>query len=257
MSYNVMMLRSGALFDVNEPIVTAAVIAAQATGQSEGFRQRDVRFFIELFSNWLESTTGDRALSLHNTQVQRHLEVLTRARWARRVGRTPPRWHLTPEGLAELLRRLVHRRNLMRMDEFFLVFHFVDAYGARLRAMAAHGGSLASKLLLVDLSELLDPVRLVERERERVAREAVRLAIRSEESRLTSELTRTRLSSGMPLAEGINEIEQRYPYELNSQKPLREILSALPDPWRREELADITELRSQRFWEPLRALLLR
>src|SRR5882724_852260 len=140
------MARLGALFDENEPLVTAAVIAAEATGGHDGFRQRDVRFFIELFSNWLESTTGDRALALHNTQVLRHLGVLTQAKWARRVGRSPPRWHLTAEGLAELLRRLVHRRDLTRLDEFFLVFHFVDAYGARLRAIAEQGGVLASKL---------------------------------------------------------------------------------------------------------------
>jgi len=63
------MARLGALFDENEPLVTAAVIAAEATGGHEVFRQRDVRFFIELFSNWLEPTTGEHALALHNTQV--------------------------------------------------------------------------------------------------------------------------------------------------------------------------------------------
>jgi hypothetical protein len=250
------MARAGALFDEQQPLVTAAVIAAQATGQSDGFRQRDVRFFIELFSNWLEPTTGEHALNLHNTQVQRYLEVLTRARWARRVGRTPPRWQLTPEGLAELLRRLVHRKNLMRLDEFFLVFHFVDAYGARLRRMAAQGGVLASKLLLVDLDELLDPERLIDRERARLAREAQRLAIRVEESQATSDHARRRLAAGAELETVIAEIEKRYPYELNSQRPLNELLSALPGPWRREELADIAELRARRFWEPLRAVLL-
>src|SRR5262245_46249871 len=102
------MPRGGAVFDESEPVIHAAVIAAEATGRDEGFRQRDVRFFVELFSNWLESTTGNRALAVHNTQVKRHLDVLTRARWASRVGRSPPRWHLTPEGIEELLRRLVH-----------------------------------------------------------------------------------------------------------------------------------------------------
>ncbi len=250
------MSRSGALFDEQQPLVTAAVIAAQATGEERGFRQRDVRFFIELFSNWLESTTGEHTLNLHNTQVQRHLELLTRARWARRVGRTPPRWHLTPEGLVELLRRLVERRNLMRLDELLLVFHFVDAYGPRLRAMAAQGGTLASKLLLVDIDELLDSERLIQRERARLARETERLAVRSEESRATSALARERLRSGAPLSDVIAEVEKRYPYELNSQKPLNELLSALPAPFRKQELTEIAELRGARFWEPLRALLL-
>ena len=144
----------------------------------------------------------------------------------------------------------------MRLDEFFLVFHFVDAYGARLRRMAAQGGVLASKLLLVDLDELLDSGRLIRRERERVAREAQRLSIRIEESQATSELARRRLATGADLEAVIAEIEKRYPYELNSQRPLNELLSGLPGAWRREELADIAELRARRFWEPLRQLLL-
>jgi hypothetical protein len=164
------MARSGALFDENQPLVTAAVIAAEAVAQSAGFRQRDVRFFIELFSNWLESTTGERVLNLHNTQVQRHLEDLTRVKWASRIGRTPPRWQLTPEGVVELLRRLVYRKILMRLDEFFVVFHFLDGYGARLRAMTSQGGRLGSRLLAVDLDELVNTRRLVDRERAQVAR---------------------------------------------------------------------------------------
>lgn len=243
------------MFEENQALVTASVIAAEAVAQTGGFRQRDVRFFIELFSNWLESTTGERVLNLHNTQVQRHLEDLTRVKWASRIGRRPPRWHLTPEGVVELLRRLVHRQHLMRLDEFFLVFHFLDAYGARLRAMAAQSGRLASRLLAVDLDELVDTQRLVERERARVSRELQRLAVRIEESRSTSELSRARIAQGANLAEVIAEVERRYPYELNSQRPLNELLEALPSAWRREELVDIAARRADRFWEPLRALL--
>jgi hypothetical protein len=250
------MPRAGTLFDENEPLVTAAVIAAGAVAQSSGFRQRDVRFFIELFSNWLESTTGARALNLHNTQVQRHLDMLTRVKWTERIGRTPPRWQLTPEGLVELLGRLVHRRNLVRLDEFFLVFHFLDAYGARLRRLATQGGRMGSQLLAVDLNELLDTHRFIERERARVARELSRLAVRVQESRSTSELARERIASGAALSDVIALVQARYPYELNSQKPLQELLAALPTAWRREELIDIAERRAGRFWEPLSKLLL-
>ena len=42
----------------------------------------DQRLFVELFSNWLESTTGEHALNIHNTQVQRCLGDLARVRWA-------------------------------------------------------------------------------------------------------------------------------------------------------------------------------
>jgi hypothetical protein len=244
------MARAGTLIDDRSPIVTAAVIAAQATG-SDGFRQRDVRFFIELFSNWLEPTTGAHTLPVHNTQVQRHLNGLTKARLAQRVGRSPPRFHLTPDGLVELLRRLVLRHDLMRLDEFLLVFHILDAYGARLRAMAVRG----SRLFALDLDQLVDPARLLARERERVAHERAKLAVRCEESRKTGALARAAIARAAPIDAVIREVEGRYPYELNSQKSLTELLSALPESWQREELVVNAERRADRFWEPLRALL--
>ena len=49
----------------------------------------------------------------------------------------------------ELLRRLVERRNLTRLDEFFLVFHVVDAYGGRLKGIVAETGSVLSHLAIL------------------------------------------------------------------------------------------------------------
>lgn len=248
------MLRSGTSFDDRAPLVTAAVIAAQATA-AEGFRQRDVRFFIELFSNWLESTTGVHTLTIHNTQVQRHLNALSKAKIARRIGRSPPQFRLTPEGLVELLRRFVLRTDLMRIDDFFLAFHFLDAYGPRLRAMVTRGGTHASRLVALDLDQLVDPARLVAAERERVARELARLAVRCDESRKASALARQSLGRGAAIESVIREVEEQFPYELNSQKPLTELLSALPASWQREELVENAALRAERLWEPLRKLL--
>ena len=248
------MPRAGILLDDHGPLITAAVIAAQATAP-DGFRQRDVRFFLELFSNWLEPTTGEHTLLVHNTQVQRHLNALAKARIAGRIGRTPPRFRLTPDGLVQLVRRLAARSDLMRLDEFLLVFHFLEAYGPLLRAMALRGGSHASRSLALDLDQLVDPVRLVKAERERVARELARLAVRCDESRKTSALARAALARGKPIEAVIREVEERHPYELNSQKPLTELLRALPEAWRRDELAEHAQRRADRFWEPLRALL--
>jgi hypothetical protein len=250
------MPRSGALVLENEPLVAAAVIAAQATLENSGFRQRDVRFFLELFSNWLQSTTGSWTLGLHNTQVQRALDLHAAAGWAARIGKKPPRYRLTPEGLVELLRRLVHRRNLTRLDEFLLVFHIIDAYGPRLRALVTRRGMLASKTLALDVDELLDPARLVARERAAIAREVERLAIRVEEAKQTSALTRKLLKEKASLAEVVSAVEKRFPYELNSQKPLTELLQDLPVPWRRAELEEIAERRASGLWGPTRELLL-
>ncbi|MDD9944777.1 MAG: hypothetical protein OXU20_27295 [Myxococcales bacterium] len=240
------MLSSQAASGLDSPVLTAALVAAQATAPEHGFRQRDVRFFAELFGNWLESTAGAQAF--HNTQVLRCVHALAGVGWATRSGRKPPRWRLTSEGLVELLRRLVHRRDLMRLDEFFLVHHFLAAYGDRLRALAQRGGAMESRLLAVDLDEMLSPETLLERERARVARELARLQIRVEEARMTAQLARRRLARGVPVADVVDEVQSHYPYELNSQRPLNELLSPLPERWQREELTEASERRANGLW---------
>ncbi len=249
------MARAGDLFTEHEAIVAAAVVAAQATLGSDGFRQRDVRFYISVFSNWLEATTGAWTLDLHNAQVQRYLDLLVKTGWAKRPGRKPPRYCLTPEGLVRLLERVGQRKHLKRLDEFFFILHVFHAYGGRLRALVQQAGPFQSKSLSVDLDELLDYRRLIARERELVQREARRLTVRIQESRATSELTRTLLAQGQSLEEVVQAVEQQFPYEMNSQKPLAELFAQLPAPFRRVELETIAELRATSLWEPTLALL--
>ena len=250
------MTRSGSVVVVEEPILCASVIAAQAVVLGEdGFRQRDVRFFIELFSNWLESTTGSWALSVHNVQVQRHLDLLSKVGWAKRVARKPPKYRLTPEGLVELIGRLGRRDDLKRLDEFFLVFHFFGAYGDRLKALVDRSGPLASRALARDLAELIDPVELIRRERTTVQRAIARLSARGQESVEMSELSRKLLSSGKTLDETIATLEREHSYELNSQKPLTELLAALPEPWRRVEVDQAARHRATKLWGATRELL--
>jgi hypothetical protein len=249
------MPRSGAIFVEREPVVAAAVIAAQATLGVAGFRQRDVRFFIEVFSNWLESTTHEWVFNVHNTQVQRSLDLHVSAGWARRSTRKPPRYRLTPEGLLELLQRLVHRRNLTRLDEFFLVYHILDAYNGRLKALVGQSGLLPSRRIALDVDELLDLHKLVARERALVGRAVEQLSVRADESRQTSELTRTLLRQGRDLPKAIAAVQERFPYALNSRKPLSELLGELPEPWRRAELEDAPWRRARGLWEPTAELL--
>lgn len=250
------MSRSGSVVLVEEPILCASVIAAQAVVLGEdGFRQRDVRFFMELFSNWLESTTGSWALTVHNVQVQRHLDLLSKVGWAKRVARKPPKYRLTPEGLVELIGRLGRRDDLRRLDEFFLVFHFFGAYGDRLKMLVDRSGPLASRTLARDIAELIDPAALVRRERATVRRAIARLSARAEESVKMSDLSRRLLSSGKTLDETIGTLEREHAYELNSQKPLTELLAGLPEPWRRVEVDQAARHRATKLWGATRELL--
>jgi hypothetical protein len=50
-------------------------------------------------------------------------------------------------------------------------------------------------------------------------------------------------------------VEARYPYELNSTKPLQELIASIAPDQRRWELEDGNVIRAKTIWEPQRALL--
>jgi hypothetical protein len=74
-----------------EPYFIAAILAAQFQFQKKGFRQKDVRFLIELFTNWMESTLGEVTLPLQNVQISRYLTHLCKNDIAKKLrGKNPP-----------------------------------------------------------------------------------------------------------------------------------------------------------------------
>ena len=90
----------------NEPYFLAAVLAAQFQFQKAGFRQKDVRFLIELFSNWMEASLGDVTLPVQNVQIARYLEQLTASGVAKKLrGKNPPRYELSRPGMGKLIRK--------------------------------------------------------------------------------------------------------------------------------------------------------
>jgi hypothetical protein len=53
----------------------------------------------------------------------------------------------------------------------------------------------------------------------------------------------------------IREVEKKYPYELNSMKPLHDLIASIAPDQRRWELETGGCVRATMLWEPQRALL--
>src|SRR5262245_51590688 len=120
----------------------AAAIAAHARFNKEGFRQKDFRFLIELFSNWLEATLEGSSLEVENTQIARYLTGLVEEGWAKQTGGTRPRYRLTRDGLVEQLSRLVDRQYWWPIEDFFFVYYFLDSYRHRIEGLINGAGPL-------------------------------------------------------------------------------------------------------------------
>lgn len=250
------MERKDTLFKRNEIFVSAAAIAAHANSGEEGFRQRDVRFLIELFTNWVELSLAGGMIDLKNTQVLRYLDELVENGCAKRQQRRKqPTYRLTRIGLLELLSRLSNRQCGGRPEHFFFLFYFLRNYGPKIVELIRGEGKHFPSAMRLEIEALLDYGRLIQEEIVRVERELRKLDERIDDAVKAGKLATKLFASDTPIEHVVKELEQRYPYELNSQKPLSELIGGVPPDIGRWELMTGNIKRTEEIWGPARALL--
>lgn len=249
------MERKDALFRRYEVFVSAAAIAAHASAAEDGFRQRDVRFLIELFTNWVEGSLHGGMIELKNTQVQRFLEDLVRNGSAKRqLKRKQPCYRLTRLGLLELLSRLSNRPSGGRPEHFFFLFYFLKNYGPRIVDLIRAEGKHFPSAMRLEIEALLDYGRLLRDEISRVERELKKLEERMDDAVNAGKLATKLFAAETPIDVVVKQLESRYPYELNSQKPLSELIGGIPRDIGRWELQVGNLKRVEEMWMPTRAL---
>ena len=243
-------------FDRYQVLVNCAAIAAHANGIKDGFRHRDVRFLIELFSNWVDLSVGAEVLQVQNTQVSRYLERLVREGFARKTARKGyPVYRLTRIGLLELLGRVVGRSYWSEREQFFLLFSFIENYREKLKEIVKAEGSLFPVALQIELQELLNAQALLEREIAAARLEMTKLEGRIRDVERGHALTLRLLKQGASFEEVLGALERSHPYELNNEKPLSELVAQLPEGLREWELVQGQLRRQRQIFRPLKGML--
>jgi hypothetical protein len=249
-------MRKGTIFKSYELFVAAAVIAAHASAPREGFRQRDVRFLIELVTNWVELTLHGPVLEINNTQVQRYLDDLVSEGFARRLSRGKhPRYRLARTGLIELLGRIIPQTLCSQLQHFFFLFYFIRNYRPRIEKLIEEEGKQFPLALKLEVEALLDEKALVQQQLHFAQLELKKLDVRISDGFKLGALAAKLYSQNISTPDVAKEVEKLYPYELNSQKPLSELISALPEDLAKWELEIGALQRAEHIWEPSRALL--
>ena len=233
-----------------EIFIGSATLAAHASSSEEGFRQRDVRFFCELFMNWSDDLTS-MPPPIQNTQIARYVEELVRDGYARcqRRGRAPA-YRLTRLGLLDVTSRIVSPRDSSTPSHFLFVVTFLRCYRARIEGLIKREGKQFPLSLKMELEVLLDTTALIRAEVVRVERAIGRLQARIRDSSESAALVKRRLAAGTPFVSIVDEVEERYPYELNTQKPLSELMQSIVAEQRQWELEHGGTLRNNNLWMP-------
>lgn len=250
------MTRPDSLILRHRSLVAAAVVATHASFVDEGFRQRDLRFMIELFSNWIESSPESRAQQVQNTQIQRHLQQLTGDGFLRRTNRSAnPRYRLTRIGLLELSSQVIEPKGEVDMPRFLFVHMFIKSYAPKIQQLVEKEGVAFPSSLRIELTVLFDLSALIQKEMRFVDGEIRKLDDRISDAVSTSDLVRKQMRLGLPFSAVLQEVEAKFPYDLNSQKPLSELIAQVPAEMRQWELEEGNRLRASQLWSPYRKML--
>ncbi len=231
-----------------------AALSAHAVSPS-GFRQRDLKFFVELFSNWVETSLEKFFLSTYNTQIARYLSKLEKEGFAHKKGSTPI-YKLTRVGMSEILRGLTNKDYSSNQAHFFFVCFFIKNYSSQIMDLIAKEGSMFPKILQTEIEEFLDLKRFLKVQSSLLNKSIDRLKIRLEDAEKISIKVKEGLKQSIPEEELLNQIESEFPYELNNQKPFGELLRNLPPSQRKWELFEGGRLRGTELFLPLLEQLL-
>jgi hypothetical protein len=249
------MLKQRSLTKQNQVVLCAAILAGHSTYSEQGFRQRDVRFLFDLFSNWIGASFERSVSDIQNTQIARFLEDLRNEGFLKKnVQPMKPSYRLTRLGLIDLLNRITNQSTAYQ-EEFLFLFYFIKNYRNRLITLVEKEGAQFPLSVKLELQSLLDVRSLVSREIARIEKEILKIESRINDADATSQLTKVKQKAGATLGEIINEAERKYPYELNSQKPLGELINSIPIDQRIWELEIGNIRRCEEIWSPTRQIL--
>jgi hypothetical protein len=250
------MKDAGRLVERQKLFINAALLAAHSSAP-HGFRMRDVSFFIDLFQSWVETSIVPTVKRPERVQIKRLCESYTQQGLLKLLPRKArPEFKLTRPGLLQVLSELVDKQDLPKGPYFFFLYYFIKAYGNRIMNLFSDVGETIPYAYRLELERLTDAASLLKTEILRTEEGLRRIDRRISDAKNSAQLMVKELKSRSTLEDAILKVQSLYPYELNHQKPLSELIAEIPTDQRKWEMTDGNVQRIENIWEPERSLLL-
>lgn len=216
-----------ALLDRYNEFVAGATLGAHANSLGQGFRQNDVRFILEIFTNWVASAEGQTSLPVQNTQIARYLDALAEEGFARKTAKqNKPFYKVTRAGLIELITRLVSGEHYNPREYFYFVYYMVTSYRSRIIELVRREGSRFPYSMQLELESLLSPETLLERQLAYTRRTLAGLEKRIRDSKSIETIIADLQKDGKDFKEIVNYIDRRHPFGLSGERRYSEVLQA-------------------------------
>ncbi|MCB0328309.1 MAG: hypothetical protein KDD70_01560 [Bdellovibrionales bacterium] len=245
------------LFDRYEPFVAAAILGAHANTRSAGFRQYDVRYMLEIFTNWVSSAEGQSSLPIQNNQIARYLNALVEEDFATSLGDGRKlRYRLTRRGLLEVITRFVTKAHYNPREHFYFVLSFADMYAGRMIDFVKEEGARFPNSLRLELEALLDPASILNRQIEEVKHELYLLDKRIKDIQKIEALVNKRLGEGVSYENITAEVDRIGFFGFSTQLRFTEVFEMSTVKQGIWEMICGNLLREKLLWEPCRAILL-
>ena len=246
------MPRQDAFYQQYALFIHAALIACHANQSNQGFRQKDFKIYVELLSNWMETSFQGAGIEVQNTQIQRLLDSLVAEGLLKKVVRKKiPFYFFTSIGLLEIVTRLVSYDSQFNLQNFFFLFHFVSLYSGKMENLLIGEKDFLPKSYQLEIKHLLNPKNLVDKQKQSLQLEMSKLKDRIDEAYKMTDLAQKYLKADLPLSQVIAKVEAKYPYQLNNQKRMSEMFRELSPDVQLIEISEAPKFRAETLWEPL------
>lgn len=232
-----------------EHILKVSVVGVHSNFAEKGFRQTDLRFTAELFTNWMDVFLKPDLPQWHNTQALRFLEKLAHRSLAQSTGHSKSRrYRLTRMGLIELIQELVEVHEYCDLRYVVLTFYFIHSYRQRLMDLIRREGSGYSKALQMELEHLFDHRLYLEKQVDYLQRQIHRMKLRISETQKAYTLATKLNRQGESLAKITDQVSLAHPYELDNQKPMSQLFREIEPELRLWEITEGNQFRADVLW---------
>ncbi len=243
------------LVNRQELFINTALLAAHSSFKI-GFRIKDISFFIDLFQSWVETSILPFTQRPQRVQLKRLVDSYVLAGYLRGERKqSRPVFALTTPGLLELLSRLVNTQDLPKGPYFFFLYYFISSYGERIKQLFTGPGQKLPYSFELELTRLLDQKNLLALELIKTQDALKKIDRRIQEARASVHLIEKERKQGRNFDLTLKDLERLYPYELNHQKPLSELIGEIPADQQLWELTTGNTRRVEHIWVSEKAIL--